>query len=248
MPNGRVDFSGRMKRRVIVPSTVCSLIAALLLALTASAVAKDQPAIHVNDVEELYLAVNNPANSGAVVVLASGIYTLTTKDVAGQLRPHGGRLVLQSGMALAGQNEYVDSDGDGIWDPRDDSQDGIPDTDPARGLIFADPRTETIINAVNLSGGQGALRIGLDNVVEKLTVRNTGNVGAAIDVNLAPAIGGMRAQIRDCLLEDGKRGIRMQHSQLTGVDSSAVLERNISRRHNGPLIGFGAQIQNAAST
>jgi hypothetical protein len=200
----------------------------------------------VSNVEGLYAAVNNPANAGAIVVLASGTYTLTAKDANNQPRPNGGRLVLQSGMALIGQNSYVDFDNDGIWDSRDDNNDGIPDTDPVRGLIFADPASETIINGVNLSGAgaiPGAVRVGLDNRVEKLTVRNTNNINAGIDVNVVPAIGGMRAEIRDCLVEDGRRGIRlfMGGGSGSGIESSAVLERNILRRNTGTF-GFGVQI------
>jgi hypothetical protein len=223
---------------------VYSLIAAL--ALTVSAVAQQQPVVNVSDVEGLYAAVNNPANAGAIVLLASGTYTLTAKDANNQSRPNGGRLILQSGMALVGQNSYVDVDGDGVWDPRDDNHDGIPDTDPVRGLIFVDPASETIINAVHLSANfVGTIRVGLDNRVEKLTVRNTNGLLAAIDANLVPAIGGIRAEIRDCLLEDGQRGIRLATPQRADLDSSAVLERNISRRNLGSF-GFGIQILHLA--
>jgi hypothetical protein len=234
-----------MKGSVFVRPMVSTLIAAL--ALTVAAVAQDQPVINVNNVEGLYAAVNNPANAGAIVVLASGTYTLTAKDPNNQPRPNGGRLVLQSGMALVGQNQYVDFDGDGVWDPRDDNADGIPDTDPVRGLIFADPASETIIDAINLSGVPGAIpgavRVGLDNRVEKITVRNTNNINAGIDVNVLPTIGGMHAEIRDCLIEDGRRGIRLILAGVSqsGIDSSAVLERNILRRNTGTF-GIGVEI------
>src|SRR5215470_5974384 len=224
-----------MRRSVfIIRRVVFWLIATLTL--TASAVAQEQPVLNVSNVEGLYAAVNNPANAGAIVVLASGTYTLTPRDANNQSRPNGGRLVLQSGMALIGQNRYVDFDGDGVWDPRDDNRDGIPDTDPVRGLIFADPTGETIIDAINLSGNTfaGTIVIGLDNRVEKLTVRNTKGLLAAIDVNQAPAIGGIQAEIRDCHLEDGVRGIRLATPRRADLDSSAVLERNISRRHHSP--------------
>src|SRR5215831_18638913 len=173
-----------MKRSVFVRPVVSSLIT--LLALAASAVAQGQVVLNVSNLEGLYAALNNPTNTGAIVVLASGTYTLTTKDANNQPRLNGGRLVLQSGMALIGQNSYVDFDGDGVWDPRDDNSDGIPDTDPQRGLIFADPASETIINAVNLSVGAGAVHVGLDNRMEKLTVRNAHNLNAGIDVRLVP--------------------------------------------------------------
>src|SRR5262245_33656766 len=181
-----------MNRRVFV-CPVASLI--IVLALTASTVGRQQAVLNVSDVEGLYAAINNPANAGVSVVLASGTYTLTPKDANNQPRINGGRLILQSGMALVGQNRYVDSDGDGVWDPRDDNKDGFPDTDPVRGLIFADPASETIINGINLSGQPGAIpgavRVGLDNRVERLTVRNTNDINAGIDVNVIPAVGGM---------------------------------------------------------
>src|SRR5262245_53110691 len=233
-----------MKRSVFVRSMVSLIMAGLALAV--AAVAQDQPVINVNNVEGLYAAVNNSANAGSIVVLASGTYTLTTRDANNQPRPNGGRLVLQSGMSLVGQKRYVDFDGDGVWDPRDDNNDGIPDTDAVRGLIFADPASETIVDAGNISVQPGpmpipgAIRVGLDNRVERLTVRNTNNINANIDVNVTPAIGGLRAEIRDCLLEDGRRGIRLLMGR-SGIDSSAVLERNILRRNTGTF-GFGVQI------
>lgn len=233
-----------MKSSVFVRPVVSSLIAALALSVTA--IAQDQPVINVNNVEGLYAAVNNPGNAGAIVVMASGTYTLTATDPNNQARPNGGRLVLQSGMALVGRNKYVDFDRDGIWDPRDDDHDGIPDTDPVRGLIFAEPATETLIDAVNLSGGPGAVVVGLDNRVEKLTVRNTTMINAGIDLNVVPTISGMSAEIRDCIAEDGRRGIRMIMAGMQQIgNSSAILERNILRRNttifNGAG-GFGIQV------
>jgi len=223
-------------------------VVTLLGMFTVATAATTQQVINVNNIENLYAEVNNPANVDTVIVLASGNYVLTPANPSGNPRPNGGRLVLQPGMALIGQNEYVDSDGDGQWDPRDDNRDGVPDSDPARGLVFALPASETIIDASKLvSGGQGAVRMGLNNRVEKLTVMKTGGVGAGIDVNLLPTSGGMRAEIRDNVIEDGQRGIRLQHSGIHDVDSSAVLERNIVRRHTGRF-GFAAQITQGGST
>jgi len=232
-----------MNPRVFVCPMVSTLI--VVLTLTVSAVAQQQAVINVNDVEGLYAAVNNSANAGVIVVLASGTYTLTATDPNNQPRPFGGRLVFQSGMVLVGQNTYVDFDGDGVWDPRDDNKDGFPDTDPVRGLVFADPASESIIDAVNLSVNGGTMRVGLDNRVEKLTVRNTNRLLAAIDANIVPAVGGIRAEVRDCLLEDGQRGIRLPTPRRDGLDSSAVLERNILRRHLG-FFGNGIQIVHIA--
>jgi len=59
-------------------------------------------AVYVADVEQLYAAVNDPVNAGATVVLAPGIYSLSSKDPANIARPNGGRLDLQQDMSLYG--------------------------------------------------------------------------------------------------------------------------------------------------
>src|SRR5262245_33805197 len=116
--------------------------------LATSSAAQPESVIEVSNIEELYTAVNEPTHAGAIVVLASGRYALTTRNPSGQMRANGGRLVLQPDMTLVGQNEYMDFDHDGTWDPRDDDRDGVPDTDPVRGLTYAAPDSETIIDAV----------------------------------------------------------------------------------------------------
>ncbi len=58
--------------------------------------------IHVADVEQLYSAVNDPANEGAAIILASGTYVLSMKDPNGLDRPNAGRLELQRDMSFYG--------------------------------------------------------------------------------------------------------------------------------------------------
>ena len=55
----------------------------------------------VSTVDQLYAAVNNPANAGASLVLAPGTYVLSASS-GGVARPNGGRLELQPGMSLVG--------------------------------------------------------------------------------------------------------------------------------------------------
>jgi hypothetical protein len=57
--------------------------------------------IDVTNVEDLYEAVNDPANTGATVVLAPGIYVLSDSGPNGA-RPNAGRLQLQPDMSLRG--------------------------------------------------------------------------------------------------------------------------------------------------
>lgn len=59
-------------------------------------------ALAVTNVEQLYAAVNDPANTGAAIVLAPGTYVLSATNPGGVARPNGGRLELQRDMSLSG--------------------------------------------------------------------------------------------------------------------------------------------------
>ena len=61
------------------------------------AFAKNLINIHVSSIEELYTAVNDPANAGAQITLAPGTYLLDATY------PNRGRLELQEDMSLYGQ-------------------------------------------------------------------------------------------------------------------------------------------------
>jgi hypothetical protein len=71
----------------------------LLLALSPLILAEE---ITVSNVEDLYNAVNNPANAGTALILARGLYRLSANDPDGAPRPLGGRLELQPDMSLQG--------------------------------------------------------------------------------------------------------------------------------------------------
>ena len=55
--------------------------------------------LNVADVEQLYAAVNDPANEGAAIILAPGTYVLSALTAAGVARPNAGRLELQQDMS-----------------------------------------------------------------------------------------------------------------------------------------------------
>ncbi len=58
--------------------------------------------ILVCNIEELYAAVNDSANSGKKILLNAGTYVLSVNDSSGAPRPNGGRLQLQLDMSLSG--------------------------------------------------------------------------------------------------------------------------------------------------
>ncbi len=58
--------------------------------------------VQVADVEQLYAAMNNPANAGTTIVLAPGTYVLSANDASGVARPNRGRIELQQDMSISG--------------------------------------------------------------------------------------------------------------------------------------------------
>jgi hypothetical protein len=60
------------------------------------------PSLAVTNVEQLYAAVNNPANAGTDILLSPGTYVLSATNGVGAPRPNGGRLELQLDMSLYG--------------------------------------------------------------------------------------------------------------------------------------------------
>jgi hypothetical protein len=223
----------------MIPRRTLPALAAIALLCAISARAQSRTVISVSEVESLYAAVNDPANAGALVVLGPGTFALTLRDPSGKARPHGGHLVLQPGMGLRGQNAYIDADGDGIWDARGTTTDG--------DLIFADPATETVIDAGKLPGNagqiKGIIRLAEENSLERLTVRNNVKAAALIDVKTAGPLSrgaGMSATVRDCVVEVGQRGLQAANEQASndGFRSRLVVERNVFR-HMGPVVGGG---------
>lgn len=112
--------------------------------------------VYVTNVEQLYAAVNDPANTGAVILLSPGNYLLSVTNGAGSARPNAGRLELQRDMSLYG----VTGDRGAV----------VIDASALPGAAF------------NVSFGRtGPIRIGRgNNAVEWLTI--VGNPAAAAGI------------------------------------------------------------------
>ena len=171
-------------------------------ALAAMALPKGS-VIEVSNVEQLYDAVNEPANAGATIVLAPGRYVLTKVKAGVGTRPNNGRLELQTDMSIFGVTGH----------PEDVI---IDSSDPVNGPSFA------------LGGGLGnggTIRIGRGrNSVEWLTVIGGSNSAAGVQTDLvgAPAV----LRVAHVVSRGSVRGIDVRNLGPAGAGRTIVVDLN----------------------
>lgn len=116
--------------------------------------------IPIRNVEELYIAVNNPQNVGATLVLAPGAYPLSANDPFNAPRLKGGRIEFQPDMTIRG----VEGD---------------------RTLVTINAASLPMSSFPNTNGPNAAIRMGVGhNALQWLTVRDAVNGQANIDTGL----------------------------------------------------------------
>src|SRR5688500_11958807 len=129
-------------------------------ALAQRAFALPATVVHVADIEQLYAAVNDPANAGTLILLAPGTYVLSATDASGVVRPNGGRVELQQDMSMSG----VAGD---------------------RAAVVIDAATLPASSFPTSFGRTGVIRIGRgSNAVEWLTIAGNPLAAAGIETDL----------------------------------------------------------------
>jgi hypothetical protein len=142
--------------------------------------------ILVSSVDELYATVNDAANIGAAVVLAPGVYTLSTTDAGGAPRPNGGRLELQADMSLYG----VVGDRSAV----------VIDAARLPASAFAVP-----------FGRTGVIRVGRgSNAIEWLTIAGNPNAAAAVETDL-PGASPTAIRVAHLVAGDSARGVDVRN-------------------------------------
>lgn len=147
----------------------------------------------VTNVEQLYAAVNDPGNSGKMLILEAGTYILTVNDPSGNPRPNGGRLELQQDMSLSG----VSNDRSAV----------VID---ASGL----PNSSFLVSF----GRTGPIRIGRgENSIEWLTVLGNDRAAGGIETDLT---GTPTTQIRVAHVVSGGslRGVDVRNIGASMID------------------------------
>ena len=222
----------RSRRSLHMAAVVAALITGCKDAGNITGPAKPLRVVNAANVEQLYVAVNDPGNAGATVLLAAGRYVLSVNDAAGVARPNGGRVELQQDMWLSG----VDND---------------------RTAVTIDATALTVASFKMSFGRTGVIRIGRgNNAVEWLTIAGNplaaasietdlgssadawsrvahvtaGNSSRGVDVrNVGPANVGRRlqAEIEDDAFFRGAEGIRVANFvDATGGRISVVMHGN----------------------
>ena len=159
-------------------------------------------AIAVANVEQLYAAVNDPANAGAEIVLAPGTYILSTANSGGVTRPNGGRLELQPDMSLSGAS------GD-------------------RSAVVID-FSALPAASFNVLGKTSGIRIGRgSNSVEWLTILGNPNSAAGVETDLVGS-DPTRVAIAHVVAHASIRGVDVRNSgvAMNGRSIAAVIEDN----------------------
>ena len=152
--------------------------------------------VTVGNVEELYAAVNDPANAGSTLTLAPGIYMLSAADPSGAARPNGGRLDLLENMSLMGVE--------------DDRSAVVIDAInlPTTSLTLATP-----VAAVRTGRGH--------NSVEWLTVQNARRGAANLDSTLEwPGTACVR--IAHVALTGARRGLDIRNAGPLGANGETI--------------------------
>lgn len=148
--------------------------------------------VSVTNVEQLYAAVNDPANAGAIILVSPGRYVLSATDGAGNARPNGGRLEFQRDMSLYGMTGN-------------------------RAAVVIDA-SALPVSSFNVSFGRtGPIRIGRgSNTVEWLTI--AGNPAAA--AGIATELTGTpttKIRVAHVFTNESSRGIDIRNVSATMI-------------------------------
>ena len=181
--------------------------------------------IHVANLDQLYAAINDPANTDSKIVLAPGTYLLS----AGY--PHGGRLELEYNMSLAGQPGHPEA--------------VIIDVTnlPASSLVV--PPTPTYPATLRT----GAVRMGNGhNAVEWMTLQNdpNHNIRSLLQTDLVTTAT-TQVRIAHTIVKGGNIGINIQNRDAVSngrIIEAEIEDNDVSGNIISPL-GSGIQIQNS---
>lgn len=184
--------------------------------------------IAAGDSTALYAAVSNPAYADYTIELSAGTYALI------------GLLTLGPGQTLRGTNQYVDHDGDGIWDPTDQALD--PAAPNARYVVAG---TETILDGTAHTA-RHVVEVNAGNELHNLTVRAAGQ---AAEIAKAPADQGQTIAwtaaprsttplvIEDVLVTEGSHGIFVGGERVSGTFRATIRRVVITSTTEGLNLG-----------
>lgn len=194
---------------------------------TANRVTRESKKVYVSNVDELYAAINDPANVGSEIVLAPGTYLLNPNH------PNGGRLELLHDMSLTGQPgnpEQVIIDASNL---------------PASSFRVLRPGETSTVQT-------GAVRMGNgENALEWMTLQNnpSHNMPGFVftDIVATPVT---QIRVAHSIIKGGERGICLINNRIiaNGRKIKAEIEDNDILDNSILEQGTGIQIRNVGGT
>ncbi len=181
--------------------------------------------IYVYNVNQLYDAINNPANEATTLILAPGTYMLDS------IHPNGGRLELLRNMSLMGQ--------------QGDAGSVVID-------VSALPRSSVTIETSLGPLRTGVVRTGNgSNSIEWMTLQNDGkneNIRSIIQTDIA-ATQTASVRIAHTIVQGADIGINIANRDTTsnGRTIDAIVEDNEIRNNTLPPYGEGILIQSQSA-
>lgn len=210
-------------------TSVQSVLFVVIIAAFSFAADAAAQTVTVNNVEDLYTAVNDAANAGATVVLAPGVYMLSVNDPNGVARPNKGRIELQENMSLTGlfgDRSAVTVDASGL-PPASFKEPGVVTTAPIRiGRGSNSVEWITIIGQSTATASIETDLIGMDPAQVRVAYVTAHGSARGVDVrNTGAAMSGrvISAEIVESEFFDGLEGIRFV--DVTGANNASITGR-----------------------
>jgi hypothetical protein len=181
--------------------------------------------IYVNNIAQLYAAINDPENDGATLVLSEGTYSLSPAF------PKAGRLELRHDMSLVGQQGQTGSVIINVT--------GLPNAS------FSLPPTPTVPAGIRT----GAIRMGNGtNSIEWITIQNdpTHQLRSLIQTDIvATPVADVR--VAHCILKGSNIALNLINRDVVanGRTISADVEENEIRENTLQIFGAGILITNS---
>ena len=202
--------------------------------------------INVTTVDELYSAVNDAANQGVKIVLAPGIYVLSSTNAEGKRRPHDGSLHLLPGMSLVGSEQRVDTDFDGVPDaidpysPDDFAVTGTVTKIDGSGLVLPFISRKDCGSGVTRMVPDPMIAISRNNLVSSLSLIGGDHLAVGEPARPIASVASLSATVKNMVLESTILAMTFSNSgcSMSHAHSMLIFSTNVVRNSGSGLVAL----------